>query len=456
MSALDQTLATIRERIGQHQGRGISEQAAKTALVNPLLRALGWDTEDLHQVYPEYSSAGGRVDYALLIDDGLRLLIEAKTLDAKLDDLKNVTQLTTYAVTTGVRLTVLTNGDEYRIYNSHAEVPLAEKLFQTVRLSDRDPRAAEILSLLSRDAVRDNRLDARWQQELEHRRLQRVNQQLQTTLQALVDQDPPNESLIRLLLKQPGCQLAPGDIREGLRRARVQFELSPDIPPPRNPVDPVPPEPQQRVGITLRHLIEAGILKPPLEIHTTYKLQRHTALVEPDGAVVFQDNRYRTPSGAGRAVKDLHGISSTGGVAVWTFWKFTDADGQIKPLGVMRQRFLEGSGADVQPPSPSRRPSGSRVSLEHLIEAEILKPPLDIHVTLRGQRFTARIEVDGVIVFQGKRYTTPSGAGGAVRALRGNYPASNGWVFWSFTDADGRDQPLSVLRDRYLEQRAPE
>ncbi len=345
MSALDQTLATIREQIGLHQGKGISEEAAKTALVNPLLRALGWNTEDLHQVYPEYSSAGGRVDYALLIEDEPRLLIEAKKLDLNLDDPKWAKQLTLYALTTGVRWAVLTNGDEYRVYNAYGEVPIADKLMHTIRLSDQDSGTAETLGLLSRGAVQDKRLDARWQQELENRRLQRVNQQLQTTLQTLVDQDPPNQSLVRLLGNQPGCQLAPGDIREGLRRARVQFELPPESDtapdPPAPPIDRVdPPRPRPRGSrVSLRHLIEAEILIPPLEVHTTYKRQRHSARIEADGTIVFQGNRYTTPSGAASAVRVLHGASPH--VAGWGVWHLTDADGRDQPLSLLRNRYLE-------------------------------------------------------------------------------------------------------------------
>ncbi|MCY4111699.1 MAG: type I restriction endonuclease [Chloroflexi bacterium] len=463
MSAIDQTLATIRERIGQHSGRGISEEATKTALVNPLLRALGWDTEDLHQVYPEYSSVGGRVDYALLINDEPRLLIEAKALEANLDDLKWVTQLTTYAVTTGVSWTVLTNGDEYRIYNAYAQVSLAEKLFHTVQLSDREPQAVEFLNLLSRSAVLDNRLDSHWQVEVENRRQQRVNQQLQKTLQALVDQDPPNESLVRLMRNQPNCELAPADIREGLRRTQVRVELPsdsetpPDISrPPDNPVNPGPPEPRRRGRVKLEHLIEADILRPPLEIHTTYRRQRLTARIEADGAIVFHGNRYPGPSAAGSAVKALHGELSSSGIS-WDFWNFIDTDGRSKPLGVLRQRFVDGREANPLALRPFARPRSSRVSLGHLINAEVFKPPLEIHTTYKGPRLTARIEADGAIVFQGNRYATPSRAGQAAKVLRGGPNVGpNGWSFWHFIDADGRNLPLSVLRDRYLAQHAPE
>ncbi len=465
MSALDQALENIRERIGLHQGRRISEEATKTALLNPLLRALDWDTEDLHQVYPEYSSTRGRVDYALLIEDQPRLLIEAKALDSNLDDPKSAEQLTGYAFRTGVRWAVLANGDEYRIYNAYGEVPLPDKLLHTVRVSDQDPHAAETLGLLSRSAVRDNLLDARWQVELENRRLQRVNQQLQTMLQTLIDQDPPNEALVRLLRNRPDCELSPRDVRDGLRRARVRFELSavseppPDIPtPPVDPVGPAPPEPQRRVR--LKSLFTQGFIQPPLDIHVEVQGHRFSAVIDADGNVIFQGQRLQMAS-ATQAARRVAAAASPESIslptAFWEFWRFTDADGQIKPLGVLRQRFLEGSGADAEPPSPSPGLRGSRVSMGQLIEAGILTPPLEIHTTYKGPRLTARIEADGAVTFQGNRYTTPSGAGRAAKVLRGGPNVGpNGWTFWEFTDADGRDQPLSVLRDRYLEQRAAE
>ena len=36
-----------------------------------------------------------------------------------------------YAIVAGVEWVVLTDGNEYRIYNTHAPVPVAEKLFHS-------------------------------------------------------------------------------------------------------------------------------------------------------------------------------------------------------------------------------------------------------------------------------------------------------------------------------------
>ena len=46
--------ATLRERIAKHQQAGIGEQDTKAALIVPVLRALGWDVEDLEDVKLEY------------------------------------------------------------------------------------------------------------------------------------------------------------------------------------------------------------------------------------------------------------------------------------------------------------------------------------------------------------------------------------------------------------------
>lgn len=42
----------------------------------------------------------------------------------------------TYAVSAGVEWVVLTDGNEYRIYNAHAAVPIEQKLFRLVRVTD--------------------------------------------------------------------------------------------------------------------------------------------------------------------------------------------------------------------------------------------------------------------------------------------------------------------------------
>lgn len=48
------------------------------ALVDPFLCSLGWDTENPDMVIPKYSTAAGVPGYALLIENKLVALIEAR------------------------------------------------------------------------------------------------------------------------------------------------------------------------------------------------------------------------------------------------------------------------------------------------------------------------------------------------------------------------------------------
>ena len=65
------------------------------------------------------------------------------------------------ATVVGVRWCVLTNGDEYRIYNSHAPVNVEQKLFRSVRISDtaNASSAVDTLHLLSKDQMQGRLLD---------------------------------------------------------------------------------------------------------------------------------------------------------------------------------------------------------------------------------------------------------------------------------------------------------
>jgi len=88
-------------------------------------------------------------------------------------------------------------------------------------------------------------------------------------------------------------------------------------------------------------------------------------------------------------------------------------------------------------------------ALRELIESGTIKPPLDLERTYKGQRFTARVEEDGSVSFDGERYNSPSVAGAMARAKAlkaSSYQATNGWVFWRFKDKQGKLMPLDVLR----------
>ena len=150
MSELSEALDAVRKKIIRYRGKDLNEQNTKTALINPILKTLGWEVGDLDQVQQEYKrrKRDKPVDYALLLFREPRLFVEAKALGKNLDDRKWANQIMGYATVAGVEWVVITNGDEYRIYNALAPVPVEEKLFRKVCLSEQDSPTEETLSLL--------------------------------------------------------------------------------------------------------------------------------------------------------------------------------------------------------------------------------------------------------------------------------------------------------------------
>lgn len=98
-----------------------TEEAAKTALIMPFVRALGYNTEDPREVVPEFIAdvgdrKGEKVDYAIMKDGKPVILIECKSAANGLAD-QDAAQLSRYFTITDVRFAVLTNGLVYRFYS---------------------------------------------------------------------------------------------------------------------------------------------------------------------------------------------------------------------------------------------------------------------------------------------------------------------------------------------------
>lgn len=102
-----------------------TEEATKTALVMPLINALGYNVFDPSEVVPEFTAdvgtkKGEKVDYAILQEGKPIILIECKTANANLDEV-HASQLFRYFSVTAARFGVLTNGVAYRIFSDIEE-----------------------------------------------------------------------------------------------------------------------------------------------------------------------------------------------------------------------------------------------------------------------------------------------------------------------------------------------
>lgn len=128
-------ISVLARRIPQIQNNLLTEEATKNALIMPFLdKVLGWDVYDPTEVIPEFtadtaSKKGEKVDYALMKDGEVQILIECKKYGEKLT-IKHASQLFRYFSVTNARLAILTNGAEYQIFtDSDAPNKMDEKPF---------------------------------------------------------------------------------------------------------------------------------------------------------------------------------------------------------------------------------------------------------------------------------------------------------------------------------------
>jgi len=330
---LAETLQELREKIKQVRSRkeSIGEEDTKAILVEPLLSALGWDVQELDEVRREYKSKpqDNPVDYALFILRSPRLFVEAKALEKDLSDRKWVAQTLSYATVVGVEWCVLTNGEEYQIYNSHAPVEVEEKLFRKVRISDptQNEYTLDTLDLLSKEKLGENLIKVLWKAHF-------VDRHVSTVLKDLFqDQERGLINLIRR--KTP--ELSPSEIRESLNRANIQIDF-PVVQLSKQPKPEKAKKAPTRLDVKISDLIQVGLINPPLEIEREFKGVRHRATIQQDGSVIFSGERYSSLSTAGRKARNL----ATNG---WTFWKFHDQEtGKLEEVDLLRQRYLKTIG----------------------------------------------------------------------------------------------------------------
>jgi hypothetical protein len=374
--SVDTTVRALRARIAQLRARsgGVNEENTKRVLITPLLEALGWDVFDLDEVQNEYRTKpqDNPVDYAMSLRRSPCLFVEAKALGQPLTDRRWVGQNIGYASVAGVDWCVLTNGDEYRLYNAHAPVDADEKLFRTVRLTDEAGHAhtVETLELLSKAQMRDKQIDALWAAHF-------VDRRVKSALEGLLAGD---DALVRLIARRAGG-LTPTDVRQALARADVRIGF-PQAPRGAHPGSPSADQgkwnghdmpasrgtgqrrtdqrAQQAAGdgqrakerrqpaahpgaVTFAALIQAGVVPAPLDLEAPFKGRTLRARVLRDGSIEYSGRRFASPSLAGAAAVERPTCNG------WTFWRFRDpTDGQLKLIDALRDR-VRGTGATGSP-----------------------------------------------------------------------------------------------------------
>jgi len=137
----------LRSKIEKHRDLLQSNEAlTRYALIDPLLRALGWDTEDPDQVEPESSTPttdNDRADYVLKINGEKVAVVEAKKLGTRWDS-GVVGKVLYYATTIGAKFAVITDGDKWEIYDATKAVELSKKLILSWQITDKNSPSEDI------------------------------------------------------------------------------------------------------------------------------------------------------------------------------------------------------------------------------------------------------------------------------------------------------------------------
>ncbi|WP_283177617.1 type I restriction enzyme HsdR N-terminal domain-containing protein [Gemmobacter sp. 24YEA27] len=127
--SIDATLKVLTDRVQQHANTMLTEEAVKTAVVLPFLQSLGYDVFNPGEVIPEFTAdavgkKGEKVDYAIKLDDQIRILIECKPISTNLDKV-HLAQLYRYFSVTSAKFAILTNG---RFFHFHSDLEEPNKL----------------------------------------------------------------------------------------------------------------------------------------------------------------------------------------------------------------------------------------------------------------------------------------------------------------------------------------
>ena len=116
-----------------------NEAATRAVLIDPVLRALGWDIANPYMVEVERSFNNTRVDYALLdFNSDVKVIIEAKPLGSDIENKKQMLQIISYALTYGIKDVVISNGIRWIHYSGFSSENI-------------DP--AKVIDLLEEDLV---------------------------------------------------------------------------------------------------------------------------------------------------------------------------------------------------------------------------------------------------------------------------------------------------------------
>ena len=178
--SLEMKIRSLEETIRQVRKRDVppNEESAKNWVILPILKHLGWPSDDPEHVLFEHLVGKGRMDIALKTSGRMVAFIEAKAPGKSLGD--HVTQMLNYAFLAGVDICVLTTGLEWWLFLPLEKAPPMDRRFAVLNIVTGSARecAEQMFRFLGREALAGRDAERNAKEALtalrRHKRLKRV------------------------------------------------------------------------------------------------------------------------------------------------------------------------------------------------------------------------------------------------------------------------------------------
>ena len=143
--SLSEELKTITSKIKKyHKTYDEIEEAVRSQIIEPVLRGLGWNTEDPQDVVPNAKTGDGFPDYTLLHKDRKVLFIEAKNMSVDIGEEDVLRQLAKYCLSEGVEYGLLTNGVKWVLFKTFEKnTTFRDRKVWAVDIENEDKTAVE-------------------------------------------------------------------------------------------------------------------------------------------------------------------------------------------------------------------------------------------------------------------------------------------------------------------------
>lgn len=156
-------LKEFSEKVNSFKDAIQNESQTRSVLIEPVIKLLGFDTANPFDVVAEYTcdvgtKKGEKVDYALMHDNEIVVLIEAKDCKVKLNE-KNIGQLFRYYSVSSARVALLTNGLDYLFFTDTVKQNVMDsEPFFRFNILDFTEKEAQIMELFQKENINSEKI----------------------------------------------------------------------------------------------------------------------------------------------------------------------------------------------------------------------------------------------------------------------------------------------------------